>query len=270
MTKSIGEVYFIQAGSDGPIKIGWASVVGKRLTALQTSHWEELTLLATIPCSDKSEEGRIHSMFAQERMRGEWFRASERLVAYAKEYSAFILPPREIATETRNPSDRNTTLTTKIWVAEELVEFRNLFLNHGAASVLPDDLLDFARKQACLRQAWPQWLMLGVALKIARLWTEAFLSGSGGVLAEDIIDVEPNQRATTLTTRFWVSEELGTYRDLIILKDGGRALPSGLRNFAWQQVARTGGGWPRWLVLGVAVKLARLWIKQQMAARAKP
>lgn len=42
-------VYIVQAGERGPIKIGSAGNVQKRLSGLQTGHYEELHLVAAIP-----------------------------------------------------------------------------------------------------------------------------------------------------------------------------------------------------------------------------
>jgi hypothetical protein len=41
-------IYFIQAGMNGPIKIGFSDNVPNRLAALQTSNYEKLHLLASL------------------------------------------------------------------------------------------------------------------------------------------------------------------------------------------------------------------------------
>jgi hypothetical protein len=65
-------LYFIQAGEEGPIKIGIASNVTKRLSMLQIGNAEELRVLALLECHP-SVEDLLHGRFAEGRIRGEWF-----------------------------------------------------------------------------------------------------------------------------------------------------------------------------------------------------
>lgn len=67
-----GYVYFVQAES-GPVKIGFAVNVGKRLEALQTGSHERLELVHARR-STFSEERALHRKYALLRERGEWFR----------------------------------------------------------------------------------------------------------------------------------------------------------------------------------------------------
>lgn len=76
--------YFIQQGNDGPIKIGIATDIRKRLWSLQTSTPAPLNLLATIP-GKRETETALHAFYASEHLRGEWFRPSLRLMAYIAE-----------------------------------------------------------------------------------------------------------------------------------------------------------------------------------------
>jgi hypothetical protein len=69
---STGFVYFIQAGENGPIKIGWSENPEMRLAQLQGAHHEDLSLLLTVN-GDKALEGRLHFRLEQHRLRGEWF-----------------------------------------------------------------------------------------------------------------------------------------------------------------------------------------------------
>lgn len=66
-------VYFIQAGTDGPVKIGTALSVQSRLSALQSGNAELLNLLATTP-GGFLEEMALHRALARFRYRAEWFR----------------------------------------------------------------------------------------------------------------------------------------------------------------------------------------------------
>jgi hypothetical protein len=65
-------VYFIQAGKDGPIKIGVADDPEQRRNDMQTGNHAELTLLAIAP-GGVAYERELHSLFADWRIRGEWF-----------------------------------------------------------------------------------------------------------------------------------------------------------------------------------------------------
>ena len=77
-------VYFIRAGEDGPIKIGYTGgEIGKRLRALQCVSPLRLTLLATCEGSKKTEK-RLHCEFRRYRLWGEWFRAAAELLELAQ------------------------------------------------------------------------------------------------------------------------------------------------------------------------------------------
>ena len=76
-------VYFIRAGSAGPIKIGVARSVESRLKTLQTGNHLELRLVTAIKCRDRvdayNKEAQFHKMFERKRIRGEWFAGSIRI-----------------------------------------------------------------------------------------------------------------------------------------------------------------------------------------------
>ena len=77
-------VYFIQAGGlRGPIKIGVASNVNRRLVELQVANYKELQILTTIPCQTMagalSMEKYLHDMLSSKRIRGEWFKHNIKL-----------------------------------------------------------------------------------------------------------------------------------------------------------------------------------------------
>lgn len=65
-------VYFIQAGADGPIKIGVADDPEKRLNELQIGNHAELFLRARRPGGLELER-ELHARFWNTRVRGEWF-----------------------------------------------------------------------------------------------------------------------------------------------------------------------------------------------------
>lgn len=78
-----GRVYFIQAGDNGPIKIGWtAGDPRARMASLQTGNPEPLRLLAYAPGTIEDERA-MHERCASIRMIGEWFKPEPQLVAFA-------------------------------------------------------------------------------------------------------------------------------------------------------------------------------------------
>lgn len=69
----VGEyVYFVQAGDQPEIKIGYTTDVGRRLASLQTGNGKRLRLLVLLPGSQRLEVA-YHRLLAQDRTVGEWF-----------------------------------------------------------------------------------------------------------------------------------------------------------------------------------------------------
>lgn len=82
----VGWIYFIQAKGGGPIKIGLSRNPQMRLRTIQMSHPEKLVLRRVIPVHDGTiyrAEKQVHKMFAEYRLRGEWFRAAPELADIA-------------------------------------------------------------------------------------------------------------------------------------------------------------------------------------------
>lgn len=79
-------VYFVQAESGGPVKIGrsMGHRLASRLAALQTAHPERLRITRLI-AGDAHIEREIHSKLSHLRLRpdGEWFRCDENLARVA-------------------------------------------------------------------------------------------------------------------------------------------------------------------------------------------
>lgn len=67
-------VYFIQAGDDGPVKIGIAADPQKRLDEMQIGNHADLVLIAYRPGGLQMER-ELHARLASGRIRGEWFAA---------------------------------------------------------------------------------------------------------------------------------------------------------------------------------------------------
>ena len=73
--------YFIQAGKNGPIKIGVSGDPLGRVQQLQTGHYAKLSLLGTIDGVGKDGEGKLHYKFRHLCIRGEWFRPEPELLS---------------------------------------------------------------------------------------------------------------------------------------------------------------------------------------------
>lgn len=75
-------VYFIQEGTDGPIKIGYTAANPKgRLAALQTGNANPLRIVTWAPGS-LDDEKALHVRFGHLRMQGEWFRPAVELLTF--------------------------------------------------------------------------------------------------------------------------------------------------------------------------------------------
>lgn len=79
------QIYFIQAGDNGPIKIGYAANLVKRMGQLQIGNSMQLTLLGNYP-GGHAEESRLQRRFATSLIRGEWYTTSEALLALVAEH----------------------------------------------------------------------------------------------------------------------------------------------------------------------------------------
>lgn len=77
-------IYFARSGMEGPIKIGSSRNPRQRVTDLAGAHHDEITLMAVAP-GDSTDEFALHKRFADDRIRREWFRPSEALLAYIKQ-----------------------------------------------------------------------------------------------------------------------------------------------------------------------------------------
>lgn len=74
-------IYFIQAGEDGPIKIGYTNGVEKRLQGLTTSSHKSLRVLFVMD-GDVNKERDLHRLFDFARKKNEWFWPVKSLMAF--------------------------------------------------------------------------------------------------------------------------------------------------------------------------------------------
>lgn len=75
--------YFIQAGDNGPIKIGVAKNVRRRLDNFRVASPVPLALIG-VADGDGAYEHELHQRFSGSRIRGEWFHPSPELMAFVE------------------------------------------------------------------------------------------------------------------------------------------------------------------------------------------
>lgn len=97
-------IYFLRAGKDGPVKIGWAKTVDARRKNLQTANHETLSVIRKIDDGDQRQEKRLHWHFRDAHVSGEWFRFDPEMLAV----DPAGLPDKPVgrpAKDVRNPWD---------------------------------------------------------------------------------------------------------------------------------------------------------------------
>lgn len=93
-------VYFVIEPTNNAIKIGRSSQIRKRLGQLQTGNVDELELMGWItPSDDKKVERSLHQIYANHRVRGEWFAISQDDVLHELERASGFIPKNANAFE---------------------------------------------------------------------------------------------------------------------------------------------------------------------------
>ena len=111
-------IYFIQAGEDGPVKIGKADNPVKRLAALQIGSSERLYIRAVLDEPDEVE-GRLHRMLEKFRVNGEWFKLEiETMCAMACAIAGFI-PPSISRVRRQGPTENLKPARKQRWDADK-------------------------------------------------------------------------------------------------------------------------------------------------------
>lgn len=97
--KKTSYVYFIRARSEFEeyIKVGFAYNPSGRLIDLQVGCPLELELVGVIPEGGYSLEQEIHKDLADDRVRGEWFLVSERILPWLKKLEPPPIKPEAVA-----------------------------------------------------------------------------------------------------------------------------------------------------------------------------
>ena len=78
-------VYFVQALDGGPIKVGVAKDVQRRIKELQCACPVPLRLLGIVEKGGLRKERELHQRFAASRLHGEWFEESHEILACISE-----------------------------------------------------------------------------------------------------------------------------------------------------------------------------------------
>lgn len=86
-------IYFIQAHDGGPIKIGWAKNIDKRIAEIQRMSPSQLRVLNTFDSSEEDER-ILHKYFKRIRLYGEWFEPTDELLAFVQNPHKVELPPK--------------------------------------------------------------------------------------------------------------------------------------------------------------------------------
>src|SRR5690554_5965022 len=82
MRTTDGYVYFVYSEAQGAIKVGYASDATTRLTKLQTGNPDRLEMYVLVRASYPCER-LIHEAFSDDRIVGEWFRATPKLQSFS-------------------------------------------------------------------------------------------------------------------------------------------------------------------------------------------
>lgn len=166
-------IYFIQAGNDGPIKIGKTNNIKQRLAELQTGSPAKLKLLATFNGGQSIEIG-LHNHFAKYRIDGEWFDPHPDILKCVETETLPVMPkaPRE----TRNEKilklvflDRKNDSIPLEVITDELQDYLNKITKLCAKSIKNNKRkfsLDIPSKiietQRALAISWAVMGLLGI------------------------------------------------------------------------------------------------------------
>lgn len=132
-------VYFIQQGTDGPIKIGITTNLDNRLRTFQTASPVRLRVLRTEP-GGRKRELQLHRRFRSHRMEGEWFQPQP-VLAYIH-----AAPVTGLDVRRRGKAFARGLREVLSW----------LLVPVGGLLVMLDSLLP--RKRRRKRQRWPRAL----------------------------------------------------------------------------------------------------------------
>jgi hypothetical protein len=86
------------------------------------------------------------------------------------------------------------------------------------------------------------------------------------VTAAEVFD----QTSTGLTGRGWIAKEVTRLRELLVRHNGASVLPAELIALAQSMhTDNKGDAWPRWLVLGIGIRLTRQRVERLLKKQAR-
>lgn len=109
-------VYFIQAGENGPVKIGWSKKVAQRVIDLQTGNPVKLEVLRVVE-AEQWAEGWFHGEFDDLWLQGEWFSFDPRMLSLAPPMEKPVAP-KKLPTTLRPRSIKISAATWERWQAQ--------------------------------------------------------------------------------------------------------------------------------------------------------
>ena len=95
-TRSDGLVYFVQAGKQKAIKIGWTQDLRVRFSVLQTGNIAPLRIRLALFGSEKLEKA-LHRRFVTDHRRGEWFWFGDEIKGFIASHKERHVPKEEYA-----------------------------------------------------------------------------------------------------------------------------------------------------------------------------
>ena len=81
-------IYFVQSGDNGTIKIGVTKDIDARIKNLQTGNHRKLKLLACVEAGEDAcfIESYLHNIFKDYRLEGEWFKSSPWMLSFISDF----------------------------------------------------------------------------------------------------------------------------------------------------------------------------------------
>jgi hypothetical protein len=108
-------LYFVQ-DAGGPVKIGIAANPWNRFKNLQVANPRRLTLLAVVPATADLER-LLHSILRPDRIRGEWFASTPRVLAVVEEFIGVATMCEDAVTDPQNAWEPDH-VDVRAWLAD--------------------------------------------------------------------------------------------------------------------------------------------------------
>lgn len=140
-----GVIYFVQAGENGPIKIGYCRDLKARLHGIQTGCPERLSVLGVMG-GTRDTETEFHQRFAKHIRHGEWFNPAEEIIEFTNQLAKDL--PSEPAQKRRilavDPPNLIEVMAIEIGVPSDTIR---KWRQRGIPHYRREELRDYAAKQ---------------------------------------------------------------------------------------------------------------------------